>query len=287
MMSEVWLGLVIGNSRLHWALFSDQTLVYVWDSSYISEEIIQALPQCPTIRNLLAKIYFPDAINLDTINLNLINLNVINLDAIYRVSTFDCCQVPIIIASVVPKQTEIWRTYPDLRTLTLEDVPLKNTYPTLGIDRAIALFAAGHNFGFPILVIDAGTALTFTGANENQELSGGAILPGLGLQLAILGNKTGQLPNIELPKKLPPRFAIDTPEAMQSGIIYTLLAGIKDFTEAWWCNFPESKVIMTGGDSAMIHAYLRSHYPNICDQIKIERNLIFWGMREFWRRRKR
>jgi type III pantothenate kinase len=277
MMSEVWLGLVIGNSRLHWALFSDQTLVYVWDSSYISGEIIQALPQCPTIRNLLAKIYFSDVINLDAIN----------LDAIYCVSTFDCCQVPIILASVVPKQTEIWQTYPDLRILTLENVPLKNTYPTLGIDRAIALSAAGDNFGFPILVIDAGTALTFTGANENQELSGGAILPGLGLQLGTLGNKTGQLPNVELPKKLPSRFAIDTPEAIQSGIIYTLLAGIKDFIEAWWCDFPEGKVIMTGGDSAMIHAYLRSHYPNICDRITVERNLIFWGLREFWRNRKR
>jgi type III pantothenate kinase len=39
---------------------------------------------------------------------------------------------------------------------------------------------------------------------------------------------------------------------------------------------------MTGGDSETIHAYLRSHYPNIGDRITVERNLIFWGMGELW-----
>ena len=55
-----------------------------------------------------------------------------------------------------------------------------------------------------------------------------------------LGQKTGQLPLIEaqLIKSLPPRFALNTPEAIASGVIYTLLAGIKDFIEAWWCLFP-------------------------------------------------
>ena len=55
----------------------------------------------------------------------------------------------------------------------------------------------GETGGFPMLVIDAGTALTFTGADANQCLVGGAILPGLRLQLASLGQKTGQLPLLE------------------------------------------------------------------------------------------
>ena len=40
-------------------------------------------------------------------------------------------------------------------------------YPTLGIDRALALYSAGSTFRFPVLVIDAGTALRFTGADSH------------------------------------------------------------------------------------------------------------------------
>lgn len=49
-----------------------------------------------------------------------------------------------------------------------------------------------------ILVIDAGTALTFTAADADQRLVGGAILPGLGLQRSSLAQKTATLPRVEL-----------------------------------------------------------------------------------------
>lgn len=256
-MSKTWLGLNIGNSRSHWGLFADKTLIHAWDSSHVSVDVVQEFTENGKIEKLF--------------------------------SGFDFSQLPIhvlidfpriAIASVVPRQTEIWQIYTNVKIVTLADIPLKAMYPTLGIDRALAIYGAGTYLGFPMLVIDAGTALTFTSVNRNQELTGGAILPGLGLQLATLGNKTGQLPDVELPKKLPSHFAMNTPEAMQSGVIYTLLAGIKDFIETWWCDFPNGKVMMTGGDSAIIHGYLRSHYPNICDRIIVEPNLIFWGMGE-------
>jgi type III pantothenate kinase len=249
-MSKTWLALIIGNSRSHWGLFTKKTLIHAWDSSHVSVEMVQKLTKTGEIQQLFSEVDFP-------------------------------IHFPrIAIASVVPKQTEIWQSYNNVKIITLDDVPLKAMYPSLGIDRAIAIYGAGSNLGFPILVIDGGTALTFTSANDNQEFTGGAILPGLGLQLATLRNKTGQLPDVELPKKLPSRFAINTNEAMQSGVIYTLLAGIKDFVETWWCDFPDGKVVMTGGDSETIHGYLRSHYPNICDRITVEHNLIFWGMGE-------
>ncbi|WP_169927002.1 pantothenate kinase [Brunnivagina elsteri] len=258
-MSKTWLALVIGNSRSHWGLFTDKTLIYTWDSSHVSVDVVQDVAKTGEIQKLFSGFNFSHLL----------------------------VDFPrIAIASVVPKQTEIWQIYNNVKIITLDDVPLKAMYPTLGIDRAIAIYGAGNNLGFPILVIDAGTALTFTSANNNQELTGGAILPGLGLQLATLRNKTGQLPDVELPKKLPPRFAMNTDEAMQSGVIYTLIAGIKDFVENWWCDFPDGKVMMTGGDSETIHGYLRSHYPNICDPITVERNLIFWGMRELWEKGK-
>jgi type III pantothenate kinase len=105
-------------------------------------------------------------------------------------------------------------------------------------------------------------------------------LPGLGLQFASLGQKTGQLPLLEtgLMTSLPPRFAMNTSDAIQSGVIYTLLIGIKDFVEAWWQLFPNSQVVMTGGDSNLLKNYLYQQFPDIESRLIVDHNLIFQGM---------
>jgi type III pantothenate kinase len=255
--SNLDLALMIGNSRLHWALFIDKTLYSTGDIFHLSASMIEQLAENPTLENWLRAIPLPK-------NLPLI----------------PDYPIPLILASVVPSQTALWQIYPHLRLITLEDVPLQGMYPTLGIDRALAVWGAGITWGFPTLVIDAGTALTFTGADNNQCLVGGAILPGLGLQFASLGQKTGQLPLLEtgLMTSLPPRFAMNTSDAIQSGVIYTLLIGVKDFVEAWWQLFPNSQVVMTGGDSNLLKTYLYQQFPDIESRLIVEHNLIFQGM---------
>lgn len=238
---NLWLALEIGNSRLHWALFTGERISKTWDSDHLSLETLKQLPE-------------------GTLGPS----------------------PPILLASVVPSQTEIWQTYYQVRVLTLDQVPIKGMYPTLGIDRALSLYGAASTFGFPMLVIDAGTALTFTGADSDTNLVGGAILPGFHLQLGSLSHKTGQLPSVELPQELPQRYALNTQEAIASGIIYTLLAGIKDFVEAWLCEFPQSKVVIKGGDRTLVVNYMRSQYPEIAARLIVEPNLIFWGMRSLF-----
>jgi type III pantothenate kinase len=66
---------------------------------------------------------------------------------------------------------------------------------------------------------------------------------------------------------------------MQSGVIYTLVAGIKDFIEAWWRDFPQGNVAITGGDRTLLVNYLQSQFPEIAARLMVEQNLIFWGMR--------
>jgi len=46
--------------------------------------------------------------------------------------------LPLYLASVVPSQTALWQTYPDVHVITLNQVPLQSVF-TLGIDRALAL----------------------------------------------------------------------------------------------------------------------------------------------------
>ncbi|MFN6527109.1 pantothenate kinase [Nostoc sp. ChiSLP03a] len=267
---EIWLALEIGNSRLHWALFFGETLYSAWDTDYFPESVIQHLAECQTLDDLLLTISPPHQQS------NFLT----NTPPLCAFVSLPPC--PLFLASVVPSQTAIWQTYPNVRIITLDQIPLKGVYPTLGIDRALALWGAGTTWGFPMLVIDAGTALTFTAADANKSLIGGAILPGLGLQFATLGQQTGQLPLVEMQNfpSLPARFALNTKEAIQSGVIYTVLAGIKYFIEAWLQLFPNGNIAIKGGDRTLLLNYLRTLYPEITGRLIVEPNLIFWGMRE-------
>jgi type III pantothenate kinase len=242
-----WLAITIGNSRLRWAWFRDRDLVI---SGY--REHLAAIDNLPLLKQILPKEL--------------------------RVLAENCDLLPIYIASVVPQQTALWQNYPSLREITLADIPLHNLYPTLGIDRALAVWGAGEIYGYPCLVIDGGTALTFTGVDFDRSLIGGAILPGLGLQLSYLTQKTAALPRIKLDVALPKRWALNTSEAIASGIIYTILSGMKDFILDWRDRFPQSSIVFTGGDAELLQQDLSLYLPQLASQIKVDRQLIFSGM---------
>lgn len=235
---QTWLGLMIGNSRLHWGKFEGLTLVDSWDTQHIST--------------------YP------------LDMGWSWLDP--------SSDVPLVIASVVPEQTAWWRHYPQVEIITLEQLPVGGLYPTLGIDRGLAVLGVGTNLGWPVLLIDAGTALTLTGVNPHGKLVGGVILPGLGLQFSCLANQTATLPKISFPDSVPQRWALNTSEAIASGIIYTLIAGLREFITAWYEEFPHSKVSITGGDRIPLMIYMRSQYPDIGSEIIDSPEAIFWGM---------
>ena len=243
-----WLGVVIGNSRSHWAWFADSVLKFAWDTPHLLKEIdsSESLGKMIPHRDRIA------------------NIN----------------SIPIYLASVVPSQTTLWLNYPHLHQITLAEIPLLNTYSTLGIDRALAVYGAGETYNYPCLVIDGGTALTFTGVDRNKALIGGAILPGLYAQFKVLHQQTAALPQV-IPSNLPPRWALDTEKAIASGIIYTTMAGIHDYINSFRYQFPDSSLIVTGGDSKLIVRYLQTLYPEISSQISIDNYLIFCGLRSY------
>ncbi len=224
------IALSIGNSRYHWGLYEGQTLIKDWRSPYY------------------------DDIDLS----GGINGRLVGLD-----EEINWENIPLYVSSVVPSQSRIWSKYPRFKEIKLEDIPLGNLYSTLGIDRAIALYSAGEKYGYPVLVIDGGTALTFTGVDRQKQLIGGAILPGIKLQINSLFQGTAALPNIEVSYGLIDRWQTNTEGAIASGIMYTIVAGIKDFIEDWLRNYPLSKIVITGGDRSLIINYLEYTYPSI------------------------
>ncbi len=253
-MTENWLALMIGNSRLHWAWLTGETLRQTWDTPHLSAEKVELLVE--------SQFNFKD----DDLPRSAVMPHWETLPELW-------------IASVVVEQAQHWETYRLLRTIALAQIPLKNTYPTLGVDRALAVWGAIVTYGAPILVIDGGTALTFTGADEARSLVGGAILPGLQLQFRMLGQATSALPVIETGMiTLPDRWAMTTIEAIQSGILHTVLTGIQSFIEDWQTRFPQSAVIFTGGDSNFLYDSIQQRSLDFESQIRIDPNLLFWGM---------
>lgn len=245
--SSNWLALAIGNSRLHWAWFKGDYLIETWNTKHLSTRIQkEQLPQ-------------------EVLSINLIKKSLLRL--------------PIYLASVVPQQTKLWQDYLYLQQITLKDIVLKNIYPTMGIDRALAIWGAGETYGYPCLVIDGGTALTFTGVDQKQRLVGGAILPGWRSQFSSLRQKTAALPRITLPSSLPPRWALDTDNAIASGVIYTVIAGIHNYIVDWVQQFPHSQIVFTGGDSDLLSRYWQIQFPKVSREIIIDPNLIFAGMK--------
>jgi type III pantothenate kinase len=235
-----WLGLVIGNSRLHWGWFHQKTLQQTWDSPHLIQPATT----------------LPDFI-------------------VQRVGN---AEIPVYVASVVPAQTQLWRGLQHWQEMKLEDIPLQGMYETMGCDRALSLFGAISRYTSPLLVIDGGTALTFTGAGYHKEFVGGAILPGLRLQFQTLSQATAALPQVPLPQQLPQRWAKATPTAIQSGILYTSLAGVQDYINQWWQEFPKSQVILTGGDAAWLHTQLSLRFEHNRELIKVDPHLAFWGI---------
>ena len=234
MTKNIQIGLSIGNSRYHWAWFLNTKLQSSWDTEYLlPDRYLEFLP--------------------------------LDLPAIIT-------KIPIYLISVVPNQTAIWQQLSQVKLITLTDIPLSNLYPTLGIDRALAIFGAGETYGYPVLVIDGGTALTITGIDARRQLIGGAILPGLRLQLQSLARCTA-LPEIELPQQLPLRWSNHTSDAIASGISHTVTAGIKDFMQDWQQLYPQSQIVFTGGDGPLLVRYL-----SMKDRVILDRNLVFYGL---------
>ncbi|WP_181186276.1 type III pantothenate kinase [Alkalicoccus urumqiensis] len=95
-----------------------------------------------------------------------------------------------------------------------------------GADRITNACAAKKLYGYPVIVCDIGTAVTFCYINELGQYSGGAILPGMEEAMETLAEKASRLPQVELVR---PRRVIgrSTVEALQSGAHFGLLAQVE------------------------------------------------------------
>ena len=157
------------------------------------------------------------------------------------------------------------------------DISILNLYQNpreVGIDRLVDCLAAAEIYGFPIIVVDFGTAITFNLVSQNKEYLGGIIVPGIKLSMEALSKKAALLPTVNLTNLnlSPSLLGKNTIESMLSGTVYgfaNLCDGIvkkirKKYGENILC-------IGTGGDISFVAPY--------CSQIdKIDEDLNLKGL---------
>ncbi len=155
-------------------------------------------------------------------------------------------------------------------------IPIRVAYrtpSTLGAGRVAAAVGAWSDFkGRPILVVDAGTAVTCDYVDPDGVYQGGNIAPGISMQLRALHEFTARLPLVPFPEDMPrlctSLMGRDTREAIALGVVQSVLAQIDYYRK----RLPEGTVTVLGGGCG-------HHLASVCDfEATVDEHLVSKGL---------
>ena len=152
--------------------------------------------------------------------------------------------------------------------------PFKNLYNsknTLGQDRLALVSAAAFKFPMDnVLIIDAGSCITYDFKNFKNEYLGGGISPGISMRFKSLNSFTANLPLISSTNSF--RLVSDTTKnSLISGVMNGTVSEINGIIKQYFEEFKNIKIILTGGDSN----FLRKRIKN---SIFADQNFLLKGL---------
>lgn len=127
---------------------------------------------------------------------------------------------------------------------------------TIGADRLANAAGCAVHYGFPAIVVDFGTAVTFDVLSAKGDYIGGVIAPGLESMTSYLHTRTALLPNIRLAEPVSV-VGRTTRDAMLSGAVHGYRGLVREILQNIRSEaFPRKRprIIATGGDAALIGA---------------------------------
>ncbi len=168
----------------------------------------------------------------------------------------------IVIASVVPEALERIKTHVVASTnrdaLVVGEIvglPMDLSVRDsrgIGVDRVCAAAAAYDTLQTGCTVISFGTAVTVDLVNDEGVFVGGAILPGVRLQLLALHEHTAVLPLVESAVPENP-YGRDTVEAIQTGVCRGITGSARTLVEGYATHLGHwPQVVATGGDAPLL-----------------------------------
>lgn len=119
---------------------------------------------------------------------------------------------------------------------------------TLGSDRLAAAVGAAHcRPATDLLIIDAGTCLTYDYVSADGHYLGGNISLGLGMRLRALKEQTARLPLVNANGDVP-LIGINTDTAIRTGVLKGMEYEIIGYIRSMLHLHPSSRIFLTGGN---------------------------------------
>lgn len=156
-------------------------------------------------------------------------------------------------------------------------LPICNGYATpqtLGYDRlAVAIGANAMHPNTPLLVIDAGTAITYELVTADNTYRGGNIAPGANMRFVALHQFTHKLPllSLEHPLTVEGSMGVDTASAIWQGIVQGMVYEMEGYIAQLKEKYPSLLIFLTGGDAFFFERRLKS-------SIFVSPNLLLFGL---------
>lgn len=140
-------------------------------------------------------------------------------------------------------------------------LPVQNLYETpqtLGYDRMAAVVGAVTQCPHrDLLVIDAGTCITYELVDAEGRYLGGNISPGMQMRFKALHQFTGRLPLVDREGRMP-EVGKNTETAIRAGVIKGMEYEMKGYIDALKYKYPQLLVFLTGGDEFSFDTNLKS-----------------------------
>lgn len=168
-------------------------------------------------------------------------------------------KIPVAFSSVVPSWTPlILRAFPNALAIRHDlALPFRLNYPapaSIGADR-IANLATASGWA-PVIVVDAGTAVTVDALDAAGVFHGGLIAPGLQTMAHALATHAALLPEIDLglEKTLPAVPGISTQDAMKAGLIHGFVGSVSRLVDVTLAGIGSERpaLLGTGGDALLL-----------------------------------
>jgi type III pantothenate kinase len=133
------------------------------------------------------------------------------------------------------------------------------TPETLGLDRIALVAAAAESYPAQnVLVIDAGTCITYDFIDKSSVYQGGAISPGLQMRYKAMHTFTGKLPLVTETIQNSNYIGKSTKEAMQIGVCKSISYEIDGYIQDYLADYEDLTVVLTGGDYNLLSASIKN-----------------------------
>ena len=147
----------------------------------------------------------------------------------------------------------------ELRTTT--KIPFFNNYATpktLGVDRIALVAAAVSKYqNQNVLIIDAGTCITFDFVTTSKNYLGGAISPGIEMRYKSLHKFTKRLPLL-MREESTSLIGTSTETCIHSGVINGVISEIDSIINKYRKKNKDLTVVLTGGDANFLSNRLKN-----------------------------